>query len=63
MTQIGYDMDRGLIRYVRQLPSTVRIPILAFDVRSSGLFCSRPGGLEGSWLVYNNNTIRYEMLF
>ena len=54
MTQIGYDMDNK-VGYVRQLPSTVRIPILAFDVRSSGLFCSRPGGLEGSSLVYNNN--------
>jgi len=31
---------------VRRLPSAVRTATPAFDVRSSGLFCSRPGGLE-----------------
>ena len=31
---------------VRRLPSAVHTATLAFDVRSSGLFCSRPGGLE-----------------
>jgi len=28
------------------LPSDVRTATPAFDVRSSGLFCGRPGGLE-----------------
>jgi len=31
---------------VRRLPSVVRTATPAFHVRSSGLFCSRPGGLE-----------------
>jgi len=31
---------------VRRLPSAVRTATPAFDVRSSGFFCSRPGGLE-----------------
>ena len=31
---------------VRRLPSAVRTATPAFDVRSSGLFCGRPGGLE-----------------
>jgi len=31
---------------VRRLPSAVRTATPAFDVRSSGLVCSRPGGLE-----------------
>ena len=31
---------------VRRLPSAVRTVTPAFDVRLSGLFCSRPGGLE-----------------
>ena len=31
---------------VRRLPSAVRTATPAFHVRSSGLFCSRPGGLE-----------------
>jgi len=31
---------------VRRLPSAVRAATPAFHVRSSGLFCSRPGGLE-----------------
>ena len=31
---------------VRQMPSAVRTATPAFDVRSSRLFCSRPGGLE-----------------
>ena len=30
----------------RRLPSAVHTTTPAFDVRSSGLFCSRPGGLE-----------------
>jgi len=31
---------------VRRLPSAVRTATPAFGVRSSGLFCGRPGGLE-----------------
>ena len=31
---------------VRRLPSAVRTATPAFHVRSSGLFCSRPGGLQ-----------------
>ena len=31
---------------VRRLPSAVRTATPAFGVQSSGLFCSRPGGLE-----------------
>ena len=31
---------------VRRLPSAVRTTTPAFDVRSTGLFCDRPGGLE-----------------
>ena len=31
---------------VRRLPSAVRTATSAFHVRSSGLFCGRPGGLE-----------------
>jgi len=31
---------------VRRLPSAVRTATPAFDVRSLGHFCSRPGGLE-----------------
>ena len=31
---------------VRRLPSAVRTATPAFGVRSSGLFCSRPGGLK-----------------
>ena len=31
---------------VRRLPSAVRTATPAFDVRSSDLFCGRPGGLE-----------------
>ena len=31
---------------VRRLPSAVRTATPAFDVRSSGFLCSRPGGLE-----------------
>ena len=31
---------------VRRLPSAVRTATPAFHVRSSGLFCGRPGGLE-----------------
>ena len=31
---------------VHRLPSAVRTATPAFNVRSSGIFCSRPGGLE-----------------
>jgi len=62
---------------VRRLPSAVRTATPAFHVRSSGLFCGRPGGLElvtrlpsrsvtFLWQLCDTiryDTIRYEMLF
>ena len=53
MYRLGYFTCTLLSRYcssaasaVRRLPSAVRTTTPAFHVRSSGLFCSRPGGLQ-----------------
>ena len=47
---------------VRRLPSAVRTATPAFHVRSSGLFCSRPGGLQlVTRLVYGYSSSQFNL--